>query len=194
MILADEFQSSPNPQTGCDRAGTSQAGQPSGFNPHPILRLGATPENHIRRPTTGNVSILTQSSDWVRRESCRIHSILTLFQSSPNPQTGCDDNHRRRARPARAVSILTQSSDWVRPAIAASDAEAFEVSILTQSSDWVRRRRQPSVRRGYGCFNPHPILRLGATISASAGFRSASTGFNPHPILRLGATSPDAGT
>ena len=61
------------------------------------------------------VSILTQSSDWVRRSEYE-DLILRLAD----------------------VSILTQSSDWVRRYSMHGTFHTLNVSILTQSSDWVR--------------------------------------------------------
>ena len=164
MQKRSRFQSSPNPQTGCDVAASHQSG--AGMD----------------------VSILTQSSDWVR------------------PSRRAPGSGRRQP-----VSILTQSSDWVRLRLM-QVRDVSIVSILTQSSDWVRRwprhphishsRFQSSPNPQTGCdgvppahrlvgvhrFNPHPILRLGATVAPRIVGRSRRC-FNPHPILRLGATS-----
>ncbi len=143
---------------------------------------------------------------------------MPMFQSSPNPQTGCDGRCRApRGHVVRRVSILTQSSDWVRqppahhrypsahrfnphpilrlgattPAPGTSGV-AIVVSILTQSSDWVRRCSTDNSGSTTSCFNPHPILRLGATLRVRRPHPAAGRRFNPHPILRLGATLLDA--
>ena len=215
------FQSSPNPQTGCDVWRWADPRRPARFNPHPILRLGATPSppadptpspcfnphpilrlgatasegvdngglvgvsiltqssdwvRQVGRVVTSArmiVSILTQSSDWVRRNEASRDAAAAEFQSSPNPQTGCDPSGKSASSRHTAVSILTQSSDWVRLAVGmlpeprlwqfqsspnpqtGCDAVggypepmrlASIVSILTQSSDWVRH---DDMRRTY---------------------------------------------
>ena len=57
------FQSSPNPQTGCDIRVVEEMRAATSFNPHPILRLGATLGAQHPYVLTEYVSILTQSSD-----------------------------------------------------------------------------------------------------------------------------------
>ena len=187
------FQSSPDPATGCDAR-----------RPHPLRH----------RPP--RVSILTRSCDRVRRPRRRGRSLglLLVFQSSPDPATGCDARAAVVAAWAlEDVSILTRSCDRVRPADVTRAKIDAVVSILTRSCDRVRlwvappTSAQPigfqsSPDPATGCdvvslvvlppvasFNPHPILRPGATVHPVAE-ASQGTSFNPHPILRPGATRP----
>ncbi len=109
------------------------------------------------------------------------------------------------------VSILTQFVSWVRQASSGSASWDRGVSILTQFVSWVRLvcddvdrcvttfQSSPNLspgcdavetleRRAAGCFNPHPICLLGATMRAAVDL-ARSRCFNPHPSCLLGATT-----
>ena len=157
------FQSSPNPQTGCDGRCRAPRGHVGGFNPHPILRLGATTAR--TPPISLSASFQSSPNPQTGCDNSRAGNICrsTVFQSSPNPQTGCDG------------MWLTDNSSIL----------GFNPHPILRLGATLRvRRPHPAAGRR---FNPHPILRLGATL-LDARHVSHAQRFNPHPILRLGAT------
>ena len=157
-----------------------------GFNPHPVLRPGATGGPRGRQ-TGRRVSILTQSYDRVQLSRCARYpprmavSILTqsydrvqpagrevvrqavAFQSSPSLTTGCNKVAENPKTGQKEVSILTQSYDRVQPV----QTGRYRFDLEFQSS--------PSLTTGCNACTTTPP--------------SKGTGFNPHPVLRPGATS-----
>ncbi len=136
------------------------------FNPHPARRPGATLLQRCATRRVVGVSILTRPEDRVRPDGFLSTSgMLSGFQSSPGPKTGCDHRGGRASRataagfnphPARRpgateprsvahrevrVSILTRPEDRVRQKVKPLAASlAMLVSILTRPEDRVRRR------------------------------------------------------
>ena len=160
------------------------------FNPHPIRRLGATYSSSGYR-LQPDVSIPTQSEDWVQRGA--------------DSDDYCGGN----------VSIPTQSEDWVQPARLSAYCTSFRVSIPTQSEDWVqpsgngisdvRRMFQSPPNPKIGCnfpgipgwcsseqFQSPPNPKIGCN-HPGASHNTRRCSFNPHPIRRLGATGQHCG-
>ena len=108
-----------------------------GFNPHPVRRPGAT-------------------------RSFERKSSPEKFQSSPGPETGCN----------QVVSLANSATD------------AFQSSPGPETGCNTPRRRCGSP---HASFNPHPVRRPGAT-RAIPPTQQAAQGFNPHPVRRPGAT------
>ena len=166
-----EFQSSPSLTTGCNISRFTFGRTWTCFNPHPVLRPGATRrKQNDARPHA--VSILTQSYDRVQLRSPYARCSALLFQSSPSLTTGCNDGEaasvtvtrgfnphpvlrpgatcRAVARPiVGAVSILTQSYDRVQLGATFAPFVTCTVSILTQSYDRVQRKRAARRERDY---------------------------------------------
>ena len=159
------FQSSPDLTTGCNACfGEGGVCLSNGFNPHPISRPGATWRHGLQFEKAENVSILTRSHDRVQREIAADWHGGQWFQSSPDLTTGCN----------YLVSMIT---GYIR--------KEFQSSPDLTTGCNVRSRGR--YRPRWGCFNPHPISRPGATHLPRAP-RPRGRCFNPHPISRPGAT------
>src|SRR5258708_22504989 len=115
-----------------------------------------------------------------------------IFQSSPNLAAGCHKLgipaclsvlHSVNPHPTLRlgateqidqildwylVSILTQPCGWVPLPSATRPSTGETVSILTQPCGWVPRRCSILSNAPQNGFNPHPTLRLGATIIPTA--------------------------
>ena len=160
------FQSSPDPEAGCNwrRWFCRCGGDGMSFNPHPTRRPGAT--------------------------LMRVYQSMrhAMFQSSPDPEAGCNlDNGNQVAKWAGSVSILTRPGGRVQlphrfAAIvnkefqSSPDPEAgcnvvarfdggigWRVSILTRPGGRVQPpTRRPDAPASAG-FKPHPTRRPGAT-------------------------------
>ena len=161
--LCEWFQSSPCDQTGCDRMlvlmcafymhvsiltlRSNRVRPPFvlarlvtrlSFNPHPAIKQGATWERWW-----GSVAI-------------------SMFQSSPCDQTGCDS--------ATVVYVVV--------------TDLFQSSPCDQTGCDAERLAE---RLELTCFNPHPAIKQGATRRVGAGV-AGILGFNPHPAIKQGAT------
>ena len=113
------------------------------FNPHPVLRPGATRVGLFLAVGADLVSILTQSYDRVQRWSTPWTATPRSFQSSPSLTTGC--NGAVIAMLGGAITFqsspsLTTGCNYFRPGVVDTRSR-HHVSILTQSYDRVQRLR-----------------------------------------------------
>ncbi len=132
------------------------------------------------------------------------------FQSSPDPEVGCNGDGfasvvcRARVsiltRPGGRVQLQAQMATWAIQGFQSSpDPEvgcnpllpANGLGYLGFNPHPTRRSgatptTPPSPRVCY-CFNPHPTRRSGAT-STVRTISTATISFNPHPTRRSGAT------
>ena len=159
------FQSSPVPEDGCNPSSRKRCSIPSGFNPHPSRRTGATsscgsslilPDSFNPHPSrrTGatlpflrllglpvDVSILTRPGGRVQPAAkARCHRVA-LFQSSPVPEDGCNWHFTSHKMVATFVSILTRPGGRVQRASVFSAKARLPVSILTRPGGRVQLER-----------------------------------------------------
>ncbi len=158
-----EFQSSPDPKTGCNFCVSLRFRRTRPFQSSPDPKTGC---NFSMRDFGLDplVSILTRSEDRVQRTRRRClpalqrcfnpHPIrrpgatgvrlessesVMVFQSSPDPKTGCNAHHDLHAAGRYRVSILTRSEDRVQHFNVGFEQAVVVVSILTRSEDRVQR-------------------------------------------------------
>ncbi len=211
-VAFEEFQSSPPPRRGCNRAFAKAIDALSKVS---IL----TPaEAGVQRPTRpyarrmgAGVSILTPAEAGVQRRkappAARGHEVSILtpaeagvqpnllrhqdrprrpFQSSPPPRRGCNLTQTHSAA-VGVVSILTPAEAGVQPALGEAAGIAFaEVSILTPAEAGVQPHRSKPVKHPRTCFNPHPRRGGGATCAASVALSNGRSVFQSSPPPRRG--------
>ena len=99
------FQSSPVPEDGCNEMAQMVREREQGFNPHPSRRTGATFQRlHFHLPE--RVSILTRPGGRVQLKMANDNPTHRLFQSSPVPEDGCNQQCNLSA----SGGIMFQSS------------------------------------------------------------------------------------
>ena len=109
------FQSSPVPKDGCNQKQRKATATSVSFNPHPSRRTGATWAYGHAGGLHG-VSILTRPEGRVQPLPEQLEAVRAwLFQSSPVPKVGCNENPYARQLAERAVSILTRPEGRVQP-------------------------------------------------------------------------------
>ena len=188
-LLQKVFQSSPDPEAGC--------------NPKPVkpkltidlvsilTRPGGRVQlgNGWRRQLAERVSILTRPGGRVQRFGMRLFSIVRQeFQSSPDPEAGCNPVLADLRYSGMLVSILTRPGGRVQRCIRHDLGEwqhGFQSSPDPEAG-CNRRTNSPQYVSDI-CFNPHPTRRPGAT-RQHWGNCCVAVGFNPHPTRRPGAT------
>ena len=137
------FQSSPDPEAGCNTIIHTLEFDEKGFNPHPTRRPGAT---HASRVTGKGERGFNPHP--TRRPGATVQPsgfcFVTIgFQSSPDPEAGCNQDATCRVPLEYQVSILTRPGGRVQPQ-----------TVIDFSNP----------NNG---FNPHPTRRPGATPEAS---------------------------
>ncbi len=113
---------------------------------------------------------------------------LRQFQSSPDPEVGCNE----LTKIVIGGLIEFQSSPDPEVGCNATPIELINlrrqgVSILTRPGGRVQPQSRGLTPFCLLGFNPHPTRRSGATLP-SVAFTSPMARFNPHPTRRSGAT------
>ena len=174
------FQSSSDPQAGCDEVHHQPAYSGFGFNPHPTRRPDATLAHRADAPDV-HVSILIRPEGRMRR-----HGATRIAGFNPHPAGGRHDD-RGRLHTRRCVSILIRPEGRMRRAAVATAA-----TRIAGFNPHPTRRPDATVAVGVvvdvGRFNPHPTRRPDATPRAGPlpGRFLVSILIRPEGRMRLG--------
>ena len=190
---------------------------PSGFNPHPAGKPGATSvglggQDHSREFQSSpggeagcdlgffigclnlaTVSILTRRGSRVRPEVARRCHLFDVFQSSPGGEAGCDPYAQAAVRPFwQRFNPHPAGKPGATTVLATGERGAkISVSILTRRGSRVRLSAPRIAPRA---LDVSILTRRGSRVRPRGrGSRCrCRRSFNPHPAGKPGATSPSS--
>ncbi len=155
-----------------------------GFNPHPTRRSGATHARASRGSTAGCFNPHPTRRSGATR--CRLKEVRVKnqFQSSPDPEVGCNHSVIMAGNILAGVSILTRPGGRVQrvsrdnrlPLVGFQSSPDPEVGC----NDFQHLSYLPKI-----CFNPHPTRRSGATLPPRRAISSAMS-FQSSPDPEVG--------
>ncbi len=158
------FQSSPDPEAGCNNVRITWYTSCKGFNPHPTRRPGATAKAS---------GVLATSNCFNPHPTRRPGA--TMFTPTAVGKVRCFNPHPTR-RPGATVSV----ADLV--------VRLPGVSILTRPGGRVQHGATCVNRDGWIGFQSSPDPEAGCNKGDSSDWLAQSRCFNPHPTRRPGAT------
>ena len=137
------------------------------------------------------VSILTRPGGRVQLSSAVLARLFSWFQSSPDPEAGCNDMRfsvKDEIFSFNPHPTRRPGATWFPP-----DEEKQEYQLFQSSPDpEAGCNIDPTMVKDCPTdgFNPHPTRRPGATIRAEVDtLEGLLPCFNPHPTRRPGATN-----